>query len=49
MLFFQLGIAVVVFADNDGKFAAGITEYGCVVHALNAFQQEGTPGTSSIC
>src|SRR4249919_2927651 len=38
----------VILADDDCELAAGITENGGSVHALNALQNERAPGANSI-
>jgi hypothetical protein len=33
----QIAKRVVIFADDHGKFTAGITQDSCAVHSLNTF------------
>ena len=47
-LFVDIVGCAVVFADDDCEFSAGITQDWGSIDALNAFQQEGTPGTGTI-
>ena len=47
-LFIHFMGSAVIFADYYGEVSAGITQDGGSIDALNAFQEEGTPGSGTI-
>ena len=46
--FIHFVACAVIFADYNGEFSAGIAQDGGSAYTLDAFQQEGTPGTGTI-
>jgi hypothetical protein len=40
--------SAIVLADHDSEVSARVAEDGGSIHTLDAFQEEGTPGTGTI-
>jgi hypothetical protein len=45
---FEVDGGSIKFADDDRKLAAGIAENGSSINALNAVENEGAAGASSV-